>query len=154
MSLIERRIKDTLADKNVQFEEIQHEAARTSEESAKATGLQNAKNGVKAMLFRTSEGAFILVLNPGDKRVNTKAIARMENTRHLELVKPDEVLRVAGVPVGCIPPFGHQTKFRTYLNEELLDCEHVYFSLGVHTGTIKIKGADLLKVIEEPITFR
>ena len=154
MTLIEKRIKDTLAHKNIGFEEIEHEALYSSEEGAKAVGLQNAKYGVKSLVFRTHEGKYVLVLNPGDKRVNTEAIAQIENTNYLELAKPDEVLRITGVTIGCVPPFGHETKLRTYLNEELLEYEYVYFSSGVHIKTIKIKGEDLLKLIEEPITFR
>ena len=153
MSFIDKRIKDTLTRKNIEFEEIEHEAARSSEESARATGLQTAKNGVKAMIFRTDKQKYLLVLNPGDQRVDTKAIAKMEQTKHLELAKPDEVLKVAGTAIGCIPPFGHQTRLRTYLNEQLPECEYVFFSSGIHTKTIKIKGKDLLKLIEEPIIF-
>jgi hypothetical protein len=38
-------------------------------------GLQNAKNGVKSMIFTTEEGEYILVLNPGNKKPNCVAFA-------------------------------------------------------------------------------
>ena len=153
MSHITERVKRILADKNIEFEEFEHEAVYTSEQAARVRGLSSAKQGVKAMIFKTETGRFILVLNPGDKRVDTKKIAELEHTKNLAMAKPEEVQKVAGVPIGCVPPFGLKTELITYLNEELLENECLYFNPGSHTKTIKIKAVDLLKVLENPMRF-
>ena len=153
MSHLTERTKHILADKNIEFEEFEHEAVYTSEQAARVRGLSSAKQGVKAMIFKTETGRFILVLNPGDKRVDTKEIAGLEYTKHLSMAKPEEVQNIAGVPIGCVPPFGLDTELKTYLNEELLENEYLYFNSGSHTETIKIKAVDLLKVLENPIRF-
>ena len=69
------------------------------------------------------------------------------------MAKPEEVQKVAGVPIGCVPPFGLVTELRTYLNEESLENEYVYFNPGSHTKTIKMKALDILKALENPIRF-
>jgi len=78
----------------------------------------------------------------------------MEGLKNLNLATPEEVEKIAGVSIGCVAPFGLKTKLKTYLNEELLDCERLYFNPGSHTQTIKIRGSDLSKVLEDPIKFR
>ncbi len=78
----------------------------------------------------------------------------MENTKSLHFASQEDVIEVTGILIGCVPPFGHKTKLKTYLNEEILDCEYLYFNPGSHTKTIKIKSKDLLKVLENPIKFR
>ena len=153
MSYLTERINHILADKNIEFEEFEHEAVYTSEQAARVRGLSSAKQGVKAMIFKTETDSFILVLNPGDKRVATKKIAALEQVKHLSMAKPEEVQRVAGVTIGSVPPFGLKTQLKTYLNEELLENEYLYFNPGSHTKTIKLKAVDLLKVLENPIRF-
>lgn len=154
MSFVEKRIKHILISNKIEFEETEHEAVYTSQQAAQAVGLKAEAAGVKSLILKTREGEFILVLNPGNKKVDTKKIAQMENTKSLFFAKPHEVEKVAGIPIGCVPPFGHKTKLKTYLNEELLECEYLYFNPGSHTRTIKIKSEDLLKVLENPTSFR
>lgn len=152
MSFVEKRIKHILKECKIEFEETEHEAVYTSQQMAQATG-HSDEAGIKSMIFRTKEGEFILVLNPGNKEVDTKKIARIKNTKSLFLAQPNEVEKVAGTPIGCVPPFGHKTKVKTYLSEELLKCEYLYFNPGSHTRTIKIKSKDLLKLLSNPTSF-
>jgi prolyl-tRNA editing enzyme YbaK/EbsC (Cys-tRNA(Pro) deacylase) len=152
MSFVEHRIKQILSSNRIEFEEMEHEAVYTCEEAALAA-VHPPEDGVKSMIFRTKEGKYVIVLNPGNKKIDTKKIAELENTRSLYLASPEDVEKVAGVPIGCIPPFGHRTKLKTYLSQELLRREYVYFNPGAHTKTVKMKSRDLLTVLENPKTF-
>ena len=153
MAYVYQKVKQILADRNVKFEEYKHEAVYTSEQAAEVRGLGSAKQGAKAMIFKTDVGKFVLVINPGDKKVDTKNIAKMENTKHLSLAKPEEVENIAGVPIGCVPPFGLKMNLKTYLNEELLKNRHVYFNPGSHTKTVRIRAKDLLCILQTSIRF-
>ncbi len=153
MSLVEKQVRQILASRKIEFEEMEHEAVYTSQQAAQAIGMQTAESGVKSLVLKTKEGEFILVLSPGNKKVDTKKIARMENTKSLFFARPEEVIKVTGIPVGSIPPFGHKTKLKTYLDEELLKQEYLHFNPGSHSKTIALKAADLLKVLDSPIRF-
>jgi len=153
MSYVEKRIKQILVEKNIEFEEFEHEAVYTSKQAATVRGLKSAKAGIKSMIFKTETGRFILVLNPGYRKVDTKKIAQMENAKHLSIANPEEVEKVTGVLIGCVAPFGLKTKLKTYLNEELLKSEYLYFNPGLHTKTVEIRAVDLLQVLENPIRF-
>jgi len=154
MSLVEKRIKQILIEKNIPFEELEHQAVFTCEEAARVRGLKSAREGIKCLIFKTNTGRFLLVLNPGDERIDTKKIARMEDVKDLDLAEPDEVEKIAGVPIGCVPPFGLKKKVKTYLNEELLENDFLYFNPGSHTKTIQIRARDLLKVLDDAIRFK
>lgn len=154
MSFVEQRIKNILTNNHIEFEETEHEAVYTSQKAAHVIGLESEEAGVKSLIFKTKKAEYILVLNPGNQKVATKKIAQMENTKSLHFASPEDVVKITGIPIGCVPPFGHRTKLKTYLNEELLTCEYIYFNPGSHTKTIKIKSKDLLKVLENPIKFR
>ena len=144
MSFVEQRIKNILTNNQIEFEETEHEAVYTSQKAAHVIGLESEEASVKSLIFKTKEAEYILVLNPGNQKVDTKKIAQMENTKSLHFASPEDVLEITGIPIGCVPPFGHRTKLKTYLNEELLTCEYIYFNPGSHTKTIKIKSKDLL----------
>jgi len=154
MSFVEQKIKQILSSNQIEFQETEHEAVYTSHKAAEVIGLEAEEAGVKSLILKTKEGAFILILNPGNKKVDTKKIAELEGTKSVYFASPQEVLKVTGIPIGSIPPFGHKTKLKTYLNEELLDCEYLYFNPGSHTKTIKMPSKDLLRVLENPIRFR
>ena len=154
MSFVEKKIKQILSSNQIEFEETEHEAVYTSQKAAQAIGLEAEEAGVQSLILKTKEGAFILVLNPGNKKVDTKKIAELEDTKSVYFASPEEVIKATGIPIGSIPPFGHKTKLKTYFNEELLDCEYLYFNPGSHTKTIKMPSKDLLRVLENPIRFR
>jgi Ala-tRNA(Pro) deacylase len=152
MPYIEKSIKRILSERHIEFEESQHEAVYTSEQAASVRG-SSSKEGIKSLIFRTDTGRFILVLNPGNKEVDTKTIARLENVKQVYLAKPEEVLKIAGVPIGCVAPFGLKTRLSTYLNKELLKNDYLYFNPGIHTKTIVMRTTDLLNILENPIQF-
>ena len=154
MGLVEKRIKQILAEKDIPFEEFEHEAVYTCEEAAAVRGLESAQQGIKCLIFGTEMGKFILVLNPGDKKIDTKKIAKMEKVNRIFLATPEKVEKLAGVPIGCVAPLGLKTKMKTYVSEELLENEFLYFNPGDHKKTLKIKASDLIKALEDPISFR
>jgi prolyl-tRNA editing enzyme YbaK/EbsC (Cys-tRNA(Pro) deacylase) len=154
MSLVEKRIKQILIEKRIPFEELEHQAVFTCEEAARVRGLKSAREGIKCLIFKTNTGRFLLVLNSGDQRIDTKRIARMEGVKNLDLAEPEEVEKIAGVPIGCVPPFALKKKVKTYLNEDLLENESLYFNPGSHTKTIQIRASDLLKILDNPVGFK
>ena len=153
MTFIEKKIQKLLKDKGIEYEEFEHEPVYTCEVASKVVKLVPNSTGVKNLIFEMTEGKFVLALGPGDKKIRTSKIAKLEGTKELILAKPDKVEKIAGCPVGCVPPFGHKNKIKTYLDKELLESEYLYFNPGNHSKTIKIKSQDLLKLLEKPIIY-
>ncbi len=140
-----------LEESNVPYKRSEHEAVRTSEEAAKIRGVE-LKTGVKAMLLKTEEGKYIMVLLEADKRVDLKKIAEMENTKKLSFAKMDEVTLETGCQPGGVPPFGHTknsepNRIKTYLDKNILENEQVNFNAGDNTISVSMRGKDLDKVV-------
>ena len=68
MSLVEKKIKEILTEKNIPFEEFEHEAVYTCEQAAAVRGLGTAKEGIKSLIFGTETGKFILSSTPETER--------------------------------------------------------------------------------------
>jgi len=150
---VNKKIHSILHEKNLAHEIIEHEHIHTSEDAARVRGRETPKEGVKSLIFKTGEGNFILVLAPGDKRVDTKKLKEVEGTKKIALASPEEVLELAGVTVGSVGPFGLKETFKTYVDRDILDNEYSYFSTGIHTETIKMKPKDLLLAIKNPLLY-
>jgi len=159
MTFIENKIKQLLKGKGIDYKEFDHDPVYTCEAADKTRKIMEKINedsnncGIKNLLFETTEGKFIVVLGPGNKKIQTSKIAELEVTKEILLAKPKDVERLVGCPIGCVPPFGHRNKIKTYLDKELLGFDYLYFNPGNHSKTIKIQAGDLLKLIEKPIIY-
>jgi len=160
MTFIEKKIQKLLKDKGIEYEEFEHEPVYTCETADKVRkGIENEdkdnskKSGIKNLLLESTEGKFVIALCPGDKKIKTGKLAKLERTKELRLAKPKDVERVIGCPIGCVPPFGHKKQIKTYIDKELLESDYMYFNPGNHSKTIKIQAKDLLKLIEKSILY-
>ncbi len=146
MEEVTKKVKGMLEGKGVEYKLLEHEPVYTSEQAAKVRGV-SARTGVKALVVKPDRGKFLLVLVRADKRADLKAVAEKEGVRHVKLAKPEEVLEVTGCEIGSVPPFGHLTPLKTYMDRDILDENEVNFNIGEHTKSVRMKAQDLLKVI-------
>lgn len=146
MSFIEKKIVKMLDEQAVKYELLEHEPVYTSEQAAGVRGVP-LKTGVKALVCKTNENKFILVLVRADKRADLDRVAELEGTKKVSLARPEEVLKITGCEIGSVPPFGHPRALKTYLDREILEEDEVNFNIGSHTKSVKMKAKDLLKVI-------
>lgn len=141
-------IKRILNDSRIEFKHFFHKAVFTSQEAADERGLE-LKQGVKALVFKN--GKFILVLLPGNRKVDAKKLSKLINVKDLRLASPEEVLKITNCEIGSVHPFGFLHNLETYMDEEVLENEIVDFNIGLHTDSIAMKSEDLVKVIKPKI---
>lgn len=148
---IEDNIKKILDEKRVSYETSTHKPVYTSQEAADIRGVE-LKTGVKALLVKTAEDRFVMILVRGDCRADLKRIANLEKTNKVYLATPEEVKKITGCEIGSVPPLGHLTRLKTYMDETILENEEVNFNIGEHTRSMKIKSKDLQEAID-PIMY-
>ena len=149
MSIVYENIISILKKLSISYKEWDHEAVFTSEDAARIRGRQDASEGAKALLFKTKESEFVLVVIPADEKADTKKIKQLHGTKDLRLASPEEVLEVTGVKIGCVTPFGLKNDVRTYVKKTVFDIDTVFLNPGLHTKTLCIKGVDLKKVMQK-----
>ena len=145
MNVLEN-VKRILGEKGIKYEIFEHEPVHTSEQAARVRGV-DVKTGVKAMVLKTERGGFVLALVRADKRVDLDRISKLEGSK-VRLAPPMEVLEKVGCEVGSVPPFGHETKLKTYMDKDILENGDVSFSCGEHTRSITMRAKDLEKVVK------
>jgi Ala-tRNA(Pro) deacylase len=140
-------VKKFLNYNKISYSISEHEPVFTSKQAAKVRQ-SKLKTGVKALMLKSEKGAFIMGLVAADRRLDLKKLAKIVETKKLQLASPQEVLNVTGCEVGSVPPFGNLFGLTIYLDHSVLISGMVNFNAGLHTISIQMKGKDLIKVLE------
>ncbi len=142
---LEDRIRTMLDEQKISYEVFEHEPVFTNPAMAEALNVSEAET-VKSLVLKTKEGRMIVLVLPGNKKVDWKKAAAGAKTKKVSFAKPEEVSPAVGCEVGCVPPFGHLTTLPVYMDPDLIKKNFVYFNPGVHDRSFKIKAWDLKKL--------
>ena len=142
---LEEKIIGMLEDAKVSYEIVEHEPVYTNPAMAEALNVSESDT-VKSLVLKTKEGDMIVLVLPGNKKVDWKQAAAGAKTKKVSFAKPEDVSETVGCEVGCVPPFGHMTEIPIYMDPDLTKKNFVYFNPGVHDKSFKIKAWDLKKL--------
>ncbi|MBW2614516.1 MAG: YbaK/EbsC family protein [Deltaproteobacteria bacterium] len=142
---VEDKIIKILKDNKIEYEVFEHEPVYTNPTMAEALNISESET-VKSLVVMTKEKEMVVLVMPGDKRVEWKKAAAGVGTKKVSFAKPEQVLEKVGCEVGCVPPFGQLTELPVFMDPELAKKDYVYFNPGVHDKSYKIKAWDLKKV--------
>jgi Cys-tRNA(Pro) deacylase len=144
---LEEKIVAMLEDSETPYEIHDHEPVYTNPAMAAALKVSEAET-VKSLVLKNKENELLVLVLPGNKKVNWKQAAKGANTKKVSFAKPEAVSEAVGCEVGCVPPFGHLTPLPIYMDPELAKQQYVYFNPGVHHKSFKVKGWDLKKLCD------
>ncbi len=100
---------------------------------------------VKTLIVRTNNHFVALALR-GDDRVDFKKVRKLFGSKS-ELAKPEEVLKVVGVPIGAVCPV--LVGIPLYFDRKVMDLENVHMGSGDLMHGLEMKLKDLLEAIGE-----
>ena len=138
----EEIIIHTLKDQNIAYEVFEHEPVFTNPAMADVLNVTEAET-VKSLVLVTKEKQMIVLVLPGNKKVDWKQAAAAAGTKKVSFAKPEQVSEKVGCEVGCVPPFGQLTPLPIYMDPDLIQIKYVYFNPGVHHKSFKITSRDL-----------
>ena len=142
---LEEKIINMLKENKIPYEIFEHEPVYTNPAMAEALGVSESET-VKSLVLMTKEKEMVVLVLPGNKRVDWKKAASGVGTKKVSFAKPEQVSEKVGCEVGCVPPFGQMTSLPIYMDTELTKKDYVYFNPGVHDKSFKIKAWDLKKL--------
>jgi Ala-tRNA(Pro) deacylase len=142
---LEENIIKLMNEQEIAYEIFEQEPVFTNPAMAEALKVSEAET-VKSLVLSTREGRMIVLVLPGDKKVNWKQAAAGAGTKKVSFAKPEVVSEAVGCEVGCVPPFGHLTTLDIYMDQDMTKKNFVYFNPGVHDKSFKIKAWDLKKL--------
>jgi len=143
----EEKIIGILQKKRIDYEIFEHEPVYTNPTMAAALNVSESET-VKSLVLLTKEKKMVVLVMPGDKKVEWKKAAAGIGTKKVSFAKPEAVLEKVGCEVGCVPPFGQLTELPIFMDPDLIKKEHIYFNPGVHDKSFKIKAWDLKKLCD------
>ena len=148
MSLFQK-ITAFLDQHQISYEIKHHPPATTSEEAALARG-ESIKIGAKALLIK-DDTHFVLLVLPADKKLDTKKVKKLLQSRNLRFASPEELLELAGCVKGAVPPFGPLFNTDMLVDVHLFDEEFMAFNAGELDTSIKMKTEDYRQALNPRI---
>ncbi|MBW2983876.1 aspartate--tRNA ligase [Candidatus Woesearchaeota archaeon] len=143
-NIVFEKIKDALNKDRIEFETITHKPVYTSKEAAQVRGTK-LEQGAKALICKTEKG-YVQAVVSAAKELNEGKLKEILHVKTLRLANADEVRDLTGVSIGAVPPFGNLWSIDVYVDKSITDNEEIAFNAGMHTHSIKMKSADLVKV--------
>jgi Cys-tRNA(Pro)/Cys-tRNA(Cys) deacylase len=122
------------------FEHIQ--PPESFEEAARQRG-QSPAQIVRSILFRQTEGQFIMVLMAGPGQISWKYLRTFLGTSRLSMASEAEVLAATGFVRGAVTPIGLPHPVRILADESVFVPSEISIGSGVRGVAIILKPTDL-----------
>jgi Cys-tRNA(Pro) deacylase len=127
----------------------------TAESSAMVLGVEVARI-VKSMVFST-QGEPVVVLIPGNRRADMRAVARVLGVKKVRMADPQVVQEWTGFTVGTVPPVGHLREIPVLMDEGIPRDGDIYPAAGENNNAFettfemlqKLTGAKVCKISKE-----
>lgn len=120
------------------------DGARTAADAAAAIGVDVGQI-VKSLVF-TVDGEVVLALVSGPNRLDEGRLAAAAEGTKVRQAKADVVREATGYAIGGVPPFGHASDLRTFVDQDLLGYDVVWAAAGTPRHVFPITPADLLRL--------
>ncbi len=144
-----KTIIQLLESKKIVYELLEHEPVYTSEQAAVTRGLSLAE-GAKSLLLKANN-EFILVVLPGDQKLDSKKVKTIVGAKKLRFATPEEVVGIMGCAIGACYPLGNVLEIRTFVDPKLGKNESISFNPGLHDKTIRLTWADYARLVQPEI---
>jgi len=112
-------------------------------DAAAVTGIPLPKI-TKNLVSRTDGGEYVLLVVPGDRRVDLKKAAGVLGVKNVGTVSFQRAESISGYPPGGTPTVGHKTKMRTVLDKSLLGYETIFCGGGSRNKLLELRVRDIL----------
>jgi prolyl-tRNA editing enzyme YbaK/EbsC (Cys-tRNA(Pro) deacylase) len=110
------------------------------------------KNVLKCLIMKDRKGRVIAVMAPGDIRIDVKKLEHLTDYRKLTFLAGEELTAKLSVEPGAVDPLTLPERVReVFVERSLMDKEFVIGSAGSKYCGLKIKPAEIIKVVEATI---
>ncbi len=127
--------------------EFRHPGEVTTLEQAARERGQRPEQVIRSIVFRVSQGEYVMVLVAGARQVAWPALRRYLGQSRLTTAGEAELLAVTGYPIGAVSPFGLPRPLRILADESILAEDEVSIGSGVRGTTIILIQADLRRAL-------
>lgn len=129
-----------LEDAGVEFQICRYDYVEKGGTRASSAALCVEEHRViKTLVLEDENRAPLIVLMHGDRKVSTKSLSRHIGVKKLSPCKPAVAQKHSGYQVGGTSPFGTKNPMPTYMQESILQLEHIYINGGKRGLLVRIQ---------------
>ena len=120
------------------------EGTKTAADAAAAIGVSVGQI-VKSLVFAV-DGEIVMAYVSGSNQLDEKKLAAAAGGKKCSRVDADAVRTATGYPIGGVPPFGHSTQLRVFVDPDLLQYDEVWAAAGTWNDVFGASPADIVRV--------
>ena len=120
------------------------DGTKTAADAAAAIGVELGQI-VKSLIFAV-DGEVVLAYVSGSNQLDEKKLALAAGGLKCTRVDADVVRQATGFPIGGVPPFGHATQLRVFVDPDLLQYDEVWAAAGTWNDNFGAAPADIVRV--------
>ena len=126
------------------------DGTKTAADAAAAIGVELGQI-VKSLIFAV-DGEVVLAYVSGSNQLDEKKLALAAGGLKCARVDADVVRQATGFPIGGVPPFGHSTQLRVFVDPDLLQYDEVWAAAGTWNDVFGAAPADIVRVAGGVVT--
>ncbi|MEY3987584.1 MAG: hypothetical protein RL080_924 [Actinomycetota bacterium] len=126
------------------------EGTKTAQDAANAIGVSLGQI-VKSLVFAV-DGEIVMAFVSGANQLDEKKLAQAAGGLKCSRVDADAVREATGFPIGGVPPFGHSTQLRVFVDSDLLQYDEVWAAAGTWNDNFGAAPADIVRVAGGVVT--
>ena len=126
------------------------EGTKTAADAAAAIGVSVGQI-VKSLVFAVDE-EIVMALVSGSNQLDEKKLAAAADGTTCSRVDADAVRDATGFPIGGVPPFGHTTQLRVFVDPDLLQYDEVWAAAGTWNDVFGAAPADIVRIAGGVVT--
>ena len=126
------------------------EGTKTAADAAAAIGVTVGQI-VKSLVFGV-DNEIVMALVSGSNQLDEKKLAAAAGGSKCSRVDADAVRAATGYPIGGVPPFGHTTQLRVFVDPDLLQYDEVWAAAGTWNDNFGASPADIVRVAGGVVT--
>ena len=126
------------------------EGTKTAADAATAIGVTVGQI-VKSLVFGV-DNEIVMALVSGSNQLDEKKLALAAGGAKCSRVDADAVRAATGYPIGGVPPFGHSTQLRVFVDPDLLQYDEVWAAAGTWHDVFGIEPHKLVEASEGLVT--
>ena len=119
------------------------EGTKTAQDAATAIGVSVGQI-VKSLVFAV-DGEIVMAYVSGANQLDEKKLAAAAGGTKCSRVDADAVREATGFPIGGVPPFGHSTQLRVFVDLDLLQYDEVWAAAGTWNDVFSTTPNDLIR---------
>ncbi len=120
------------------------EGTKTAADAAAAIGVTVGQI-VKSLVFGV-DNEIVMALVSGSNQLDEKKLAAAAGGSKCSRVDADAVRTATGYPIGGVPPFGHSSQLRVFVDPDLLQYDEVWAAAGTWNDNFGANPNDIVRV--------